>query len=308
MRSTEVSVVIPTRDRWALAGITAATALRQEDVELEVLLVDDGSAEDRGKELDDGTGRLRVLRRERPDGVATARNLGLAAAESEWVAFLDDDDVWAPRHLALVLGAIRSTGADWGYGGQILIDGQARPLELRPAPPAGGIALQLLARNVIGTPSCVVARTELVRAASGFDPAFAVLADWDLWLRLAALGPAASSDEITVGYRRHPTNMHLEMDAVLSEMPLLRHRHGVDEEDFAEWVAGGFRARGRRRRAAAWYLRRARLSRRARDVFRAGGVLLGEPAMVRFRRALHDGGVPAPDWLASLPGRGRDGD
>ena len=84
-RAPEVSVVIPTRDRWSLLPSHALpSALCQEDVELEVVVVDDGST--------DGTAaglalvndpRLRVLRHDTPRGVAGARNAGLSTVRGE---------------------------------------------------------------------------------------------------------------------------------------------------------------------------------------------------------------------------------
>src|SRR3712207_5655017 len=100
-RIPEISVVIPTRDRCAelmVAGLPAA--LGQEGVDHEVIVVDDGSADGTSALLADREeGRLRVIRNDSPRGVAAARNQGLRAALAEWVAFLDDDDLWSPHKL-----------------------------------------------------------------------------------------------------------------------------------------------------------------------------------------------------------------
>src|SRR5687768_7474043 len=84
----------------------ALAALRQDGVDLAVVVVDDGSTDgtyDRLQAIDDP--RLEVLRLSRNQGVSTARNAGLERASTEWVAFLDDDDAWAPSHLAGLLQA-----------------------------------------------------------------------------------------------------------------------------------------------------------------------------------------------------------
>jgi glycosyltransferase involved in cell wall biosynthesis len=92
-----VSVVIPTRDRWPLLADTLASALAQEGVGLEVVIVDDGSASTMpvGTTFDDP--RVRTVRNEVSLGVARARNRGIEAARGEWVALLDDDDVSPER-------------------------------------------------------------------------------------------------------------------------------------------------------------------------------------------------------------------
>ena len=77
-RSEAVAVVIPTRDRWPFLRIALAGALAQNDVDVHVVVVDDASVDATARELgalDDA--RIRVLRHDRPKGVSAARNLGL---------------------------------------------------------------------------------------------------------------------------------------------------------------------------------------------------------------------------------------
>jgi glycosyltransferase involved in cell wall biosynthesis len=294
-----VSVVMPTRDRWVLATLAVESVLAQEGAELELIVVDDGSAGEPFHPVEDP--RVRVLRSERSDGVARARDRGLQAARHPWVAFVDDDDLWAPDHLRRTLGA-PADGEQWGYAGQIVIGPDSRPHYIRPAPPAAAMHEQLMRVNAIGGPSAVLARTELVRDIGSFDHEFSVMADWDLWFRLLERSRPARSAEPTVAYRRHPGNMHLRMDETLAEMERLRMRHGpVGGGAFMTWVADGYRKRGDRRKAAVWYLRSARRRPRWSDVLRAGGVFLGERAM---RLAARPPSLPAtPAWLAAAQQR-----
>src|SRR5436190_21308690 len=116
---------MPTRDRWVLATLAVESVLAQEEVELELIVVDDGSAGEAFAPVADP--RLRVLRSERSEGVARARGRGLEAAAHPWAAFLDDDDLWAPRHLALTLAAAAGDGAaQWAYSAQIVVDEASR--------------------------------------------------------------------------------------------------------------------------------------------------------------------------------------
>ena len=291
-----ISVVIPTRDRWPLAEGAVRSALSQQGCTVEVIVVDDGSASDPppGFAADE---RVTLLHIAQSGGPAQARNLGLEAAGGEWVTFLDDDDLWCPHHLATVVNSVVRAGADWGYGGQLVIDADCVPTRERAAPEPATLARDLLKNNVIGTPSCVVARTDLVREVSGFDPELRVLADWDLWLRMLPRGRPASSSRLSVGYRIHAGNMHRQVDVMLAEWPLLKRRHSVAGGALAAWIAGILRAQGDRRGAAAWYLRSARRSRSPRELLRAAGVLLGERAM-RIG-ATRQEPPPTPDWLTT---------
>jgi hypothetical protein len=141
-----------------------------------------------------------------------------------------------------------------------------------------------------------------VRSIGSFDPGFAVLADWDLWLRLLARSRPAASEQATIAYRRHPGNMHLRMDEAVAELARLRERHGaVGGGRFSTWIADGFRTRGSRSKAAVWYLRSARERRRGSDVLRAAGVFLGERAM--SVAAAPPPAVATPPWLAAAQRR-----
>src|SRR5258708_17351459 len=120
----EISVVIPTRDRWPLLESRALrSALEQEDVDHEVIVVDDGSTDETSERLEGlGDPRLRAVRLNRSGGMAHARNAGIETALGTWVAFLDDDDVWSPCKLRRQLDAARSARADLVYAGAVAVD------------------------------------------------------------------------------------------------------------------------------------------------------------------------------------------
>lgn len=103
-----VSVVIPAHDAERYLGAAVASALAQTAPPLEVVVIDDGSR--------DGTGEVarglpvRYLRQENR-GIGATRNRGVQAARGEFVAFLDADDLWAPRKLELQLQAFAADRA-----------------------------------------------------------------------------------------------------------------------------------------------------------------------------------------------------
>ena len=120
---TATTVVIPTRNRRELLLSTLRSVLAQREVDVDVVVVDEGS--------DDGTAdavrllgepRARVVRHDTPKGLPAARNAGLAEATAEWIAFCDDDDLWAPDKLALQLAAARRASAVWCCAGAVEID------------------------------------------------------------------------------------------------------------------------------------------------------------------------------------------
>ena len=132
----DVTVIIPTRNRWKLLRRTLGGVLRQDRISLEVIVVDDCSTDETALELARLTDpRVQVIRNAERRGVAAARNLALDAASGTWTAFLDDDDLWAPSKLHVVLDAARRTsGARWAYSAAAVVNEATEMLQLRPAP------------------------------------------------------------------------------------------------------------------------------------------------------------------------------
>lgn len=107
------SVVIPTWNRARSVGHAILSALAQTRPPVEVVVVDDGSADDTGAVVNAFGGVVRYVRQEN-GGAASARNRGVRECVSPWVAFLDSDDTWDAGHLARMAMAIRRTEARAG--------------------------------------------------------------------------------------------------------------------------------------------------------------------------------------------------
>jgi glycosyltransferase involved in cell wall biosynthesis len=319
----EVTVVIPTWNRWRLLSRAALpTALAQRGVQLEIVVVDDGSTDETPHRLAELAGRerrLRVVTHTQRQGVARARNAGIKAAHGEWIAFLDDDDLWSPEKVRRQLITARAANAQLVYSGAIVLDAGWRAIEEELPPSPVDLARTLLSRNLVPAGcSNVMATTELLRRHGGFDEELYQLADWDLWLRLALDARVACTRELLVGYSTHPQNMVIETRSdVLRELDYLETKHDAISREYGErfdrlwltrWVAGSNRRGGRRLRASALYLRAGLEHRSRSDVVRAGTVLARRlvPSVIArlvFSARMHGRTSPDPlkdpDWLHS---------
>jgi glycosyltransferase involved in cell wall biosynthesis len=204
----QVSVVIPTYNRCEDCKRAVSSALEQEPEPLEVLVCDDGSTDETQAELErwqSADHRVRYLRMQGNRGTpAPARNLGIASARAEWVAFLDDDDRWLPGKLALqaplladdrndvvASDAIRSSGG-WYFGKDSGIAPRPTRAEIERANPV------IL--------SSAVVRRSLLREAGSFEESRAIagVEDYELWLRLADRGARfVVLEGATIEYRDH---------------------------------------------------------------------------------------------------------
>lgn len=309
-QDVEASVVIPTHNRADLLERTLRSALDQRGVRHEVIVVDDGSADTTPAFLEGLTDpRLRTVRHDVAQGVARARNAGIAAARAPWVAFLDDDDLWAPTKLRRQLDAAARSGAGWVWTGMLSVDTQLNPLLVYRSPPPEGMAQRLLITSDIPAPSTVMVRTDLLRRLDGFDETLASPADWDLWIRLSRISPGAGVDEVLVAYVEHGANMlagaddpyraRPEFDRIAAKHADLAAQAGVEFGHlwWNRWVASRHRRAGRRILAARTYLQDAVAHRRPDSLVRAVGALVGDRAWQAVR-AVHVGRPSAPEWLA----------
>src|SRR4051794_5362751 len=294
--------------------VTVKDALRQRDVDLEVIVVDDGSQDGTGAALLAlGDDRLQMLSHSRSLGQAQARDNGLAAARGEWVAFLDDDDRWAPVKLRRQLDAAARADADFVYTDAVTADAHGRVQDYLRAPDPDTLRGYIRRYNAIPAGSSnVLARTDLLRRLGGFDPALTHLADWDLWIRLTEAGRPAMCPEPLVAYILHRGNIHLQQSDIAREARHLDAKHRssslpgrVDRAGLQSW-AGWAHLRRDRPLSAAWlYLLAAARGRRSSYLPAVASALLQHLRL----RTPPARGLASPDWLLEgdqiAAGRGR---
>jgi glycosyltransferase involved in cell wall biosynthesis len=319
----DVSVVIPTRNRRALVARALATALGQRGVDVEVTVVDEGSSDDTAAFVSAlADPRVTLVRHEMPKGVSEARNVGLSRARAPWVAFLDDDDVWAPDKLALQLDAAR-TGASWSCGGAVLVDLGLEILASWKFPCAPA-AIPLLSYNCVpGGGSGPIVRTDLARRVGGFDTRLAILADWEMWIRLFLESPPAYADRPIIGYSRHNGSMsHLD-DGFSAELDWIEEKHAgacrergtsVYRDRWLTWAAASQMRAGKRQEALRIYLHLIRRYHDGKSVARAllaaffPSLLVGCWRRNLRRRIPAEWRAYAEEWLAPLKATPRFGE
>jgi glycosyltransferase involved in cell wall biosynthesis len=182
-----VSLIITTKNRSGLVGaaIESALAVHGDGFSTEVIVVDDASTDDTPAVLE----RYPVqVVRTTGLGIAGARNTGLDAATGDFIAILDDDDVWLPDAVRAQMETFDSHPEYASVHGQAQrTDANLVPYaEPFPGGPAssGWIFEDLLAYcPQIGT---VVTRTAAVREAGGFDVSLSAVDEWDMMLSVSS--------------------------------------------------------------------------------------------------------------------------
>jgi len=199
-----VSVIVVTRDRPRFLAEALAGVAVQEPAPLEVRVGDDGGGS--SAPIVEALSLLQVTLLPLAYGHAgAARNAASAGARGDVLAFLDDDDLWRPNHLAGLAAAFADPelGLAWRdcevVRERVLADGTREPLARRRI--AREWDHRVMQRDDYLPPSSWAIRRSLFEQLGGFDVAFRFSEDWDLLLRAAAVAPVRRVPGATVEVR-----------------------------------------------------------------------------------------------------------
>ena len=200
----KIAVVIPTFNRAQLLLRCLRSVAAQTLAPAEVIVVDDGSTDATERLVRQHFPTVRYLR-QAAGGVSRARNHGVLAARSEWLAFLDSDDEWVPHKLERQCDALtQQTRFRFCHTDEIWIRNGKRVNPMKKHAKAGGdIFTRCLPRCVI-SPSSVIIHRSVFQQVGGFDEALPACEDYDLWLRVCALYPVLFlSEHLIIKYGGH---------------------------------------------------------------------------------------------------------
>lgn len=202
----------------------------------EILALDDGSRDGSREWLKEreAEGKLRCIFNEENLGTYATLNVGLQEAKGNFIAILNDDDLWAPEKLARQvslmqanprIGLVHTSGWFIGNDGEHLAD--PAPLGfVYPSTPTGDVlALEILYNHIIT--SSVFVRRDCFESCGPFDPSFFGSGDWQMWLRIAQKFLVAHVDEPLAFYRVHGQNASHQKDRI-----------NEDDARIREWITG----------------------------------------------------------------------
>lgn len=190
--SETISVVIPLYNRREEVGRALASVLQQTRSADEIVVIDDASRDGSADAVAAlGESRIRLLRHERNQGPAAARNSGITAARGDWIALLDSDDEWEPEKLALQLEALARVpdAPAAGVTGYIIRDyrtDEERVVE--PRPEDAGLDM-LVWGCPLGVGSTLLARRAIFAEVGLLDATLPRLEDWEWLMRYLPAHP-----------------------------------------------------------------------------------------------------------------------
>lgn len=225
-----VSIIVPAHNNAGFVGQTLASIRSQSFEDWECVVVDDGSSDDTCAVVEAACAldnRLRLVRQS-CGGSSVARNRGFleSSASSEYVSFMDADDVWEPDALATLLGRLReSPEATGAHGLAEFVDANGKPLNpggfssfgrrrlgyrdgaIREWPVHEPTVFETLAwTGPLYPPGLLLARRDAYERAGLFDVGLRHCEDWDMCIRISRLGLIEFVDRVLLSYRRHGCN------------------------------------------------------------------------------------------------------
>ena len=203
-----VSVIIPTYNHRDFIVATLNSVFAQTFTDYEIIVINDGSPDDTAdvlKTLISG-GCVRYI--EQPNaGQAAARNRGLSEASGEFIAYLDDDDLWPADKLQWQVQRLRDeSGLGMVAGAMQTLGDDTDPVTPEDTPPVIAEFEQLFYGCPLTSPGQALIRADVLESLGGFDVSVWGADDYDLWFRLTRAARVELWQRVALYYRRHSLN------------------------------------------------------------------------------------------------------
>ena len=188
-KSFEIATIIPTFNRKHTLQRAIDSVYDQKYISNEIIIVDDGSTDGTDEWIKKKYPQIIFLSQSN-SGVSSARNLGIKAARSEWIALLDSDDEWLPEKLQKQVKSIESNPEYLCcHTNEIWIRNGVQVNQMKKHQKYGGnIFFKSLDMCRI-SPSSILFHKSILDQTGYFDESFTICEDYDLWLRISAKYP-----------------------------------------------------------------------------------------------------------------------
>jgi len=226
-----VSVIIPTYNRGWILKEAVESVLNQDYDAFELIVVDDGSTDDT-RDILSAYNNITVL--DQPNqGVSAARNRGVAHARGSFIAFLDSDDVWLPRKLAVQVdffqqnhkALVCQTQETWVRKGRRVNPGHRHQKQ-------SGMFFKRSLELCLVSPSAVMIKKSFFDEIGRFDESLPACEDYDLWLRINAHHPIYLIDQPLI-VKRGGHDDQLSANPGLDKYRITSIRKLIDSNDLS---------------------------------------------------------------------------
>jgi len=229
-----VTVIIPTCNRSAYLKRAIESVCAQTYTDFEIIVVDDASTDDTPEVVAQFADKpIKYIRHEENKGGSVARNTGIKNSQSEYIAFLDDDDEWLPNKLEVQMNVFEQSSPQVGpiYSGHSVIDrNTGKTKGIWRAVKRGNIFEELMKGNCVSTTSSVVVKRACLEKVGNFDSLLPSFQDYDLWIRIARHYEFEYVEDLLVNYYEHEKKIWTNYEAIENGIAMMVERHGHSRE------------------------------------------------------------------------------
>ncbi len=208
MADARVSIIMNCRNCEEYLRESLESVRAQTYAHWEIIFYDNLSSDGSAAIAQNFDPRLRYIRGEAPLSLGAARNRALAAANGEFVAFLDCDDMWLPDKLASQIGVFEADpAADFVYGSYYFLRKKSgvwqRKLGLKGKHPEGNVFAAFLKHYPVNLQTVMLRRNTLARLDEWFDETLNLSEEYDLFMRMLHFSRARYLEQPLAYYRVH---------------------------------------------------------------------------------------------------------
>jgi glycosyltransferase involved in cell wall biosynthesis len=223
----KISVIVPTKQRSHYLALAIQSILSQTFQDFEIIIIDaSGSGEEIAKNFNDA--RIHYIYSENDKGVSHARNIGIELATGEYIAFLDDDDVWTSSKLQKQLELMEmKPKVGLVYCGICIINSFGKTIGYI-YPYRGTVFPEILKWNCVGGCSRVLIRKSYLTKVGLFDEDLSMGEDQDLWIRLAKNYDFDYINELLSNYRVHNNRLSTNPQKSLKALRIMYKKNSKE--------------------------------------------------------------------------------
>lgn len=209
-----VSVIIPTYNRTHFLKETLNSIVSQTYSNIEIIIVDDGTPGDENKKLSNAYNNLTYIKIENSGGPAKPRNIGLSNSKGEYIAFVDDDDLWLPKKIETQVNILENNqDFDLVHCSCHVIDKNGiktgeiigKPRNQRDK--HGDVLARMIGNWTIMMPTPLISKNLISKVGLFNENIPPALEDVEYWSRCAFHTKFYFLDEPLVNYRKHSNNI-----------------------------------------------------------------------------------------------------
>lgn len=240
-QACDVTVVVPCFNAEAFLAPALESALTQTLCPAEIIVIDDASTDGSAEIAKHFDRRVRLVERAENSGYCVIpKDIGIHEARTEFVAFLDADDLWLPTKLAQQMPLFNdpAVGLVYGRARTFVTGGTDQGAPWPDEMPVGRVVSDFYFRCYAPN-STVVARRAALLEVGGFDRSLVFCEDYDLWLRMAFRWKVDAVSDVVMRYRRHPNQASQRRMVQARSLLALENQHaeafkkatGLSEEE-----------------------------------------------------------------------------